>query len=68
MYPAVLATEFKRPTLLPATLKCTVQPPPSSPAAGYEGVLRAGGGKVEFAIMTEDLAKPVLTGRLYVQA
>jgi hypothetical protein len=50
-YPAVLESEFKRPTLLPATLR----------------MVRLGGSKegTRFAIMTGDGAKEVVTGRLH---
>lgn len=49
VYPAVVTTEFKRPTLLPATLKCVK-------------VHGGTSGGVEFIITTEDGAKPVLIG------
>ncbi len=52
-YPATLATEFKRPTLLPATLRVAV----SSKSAAAKGPL-------SFALLTEDGSKEVLTGTL----
>ncbi len=79
-YPALFETEFKRPTLLPATLKFAWQMPPTSakPAAAAEGgvlgpsvpqaaaAARTQAG-LSFAVLTDDeLAKEVLTGRLAV--
>ncbi|KXZ45866.1 hypothetical protein GPECTOR_50g660 [Gonium pectorale] len=64
-YPCVLSAEFKRPTLLPATLHCA-----------WRGALAVEGGATDprvalssvegarFAVLTEDRAKEVLTGSI----
>lgn len=57
IYPAVLETEFKRPTLLPATLLCAWDSPADVGAA-------ISGEGLRFAVLTEDSEKEVLVGRL----
>ena len=61
-YPAAFETEFKRPTPLPAKLKCV-----AAAAAGGGG--KRGGGKapLECAVLTGDGAKDVVVGRLTVK-
>ncbi|KAG2439596.1 hypothetical protein HXX76_004948 [Chlamydomonas incerta] len=73
-YPIVLSAEFKRPTLLPATLKCAwlgLAPAPGGGAAPWEQAVAAALGGAEgarFAVLTEDLGKEVLVGRVSCQA
>ncbi len=64
--PVTLSSEFHRPTLLPATLKCSVQPAPSG--QDYKSMMTAPGSKVAFAVRTEDQTKDVITGAIGVAA
>ncbi|KAG2502198.1 hypothetical protein HYH03_000685 [Edaphochlamys debaryana] len=70
-YPCVLSAEFKRPTLLPARLHCAWQavdaPGALDPAADPAAALASPAG-AGFAVLTEDLAKPVLVGAVCCHA
>eukprot|EP00198_Chlamydomonas_reinhardtii_P008742 XP_001698079.1 predicted protein [Chlamydomonas reinhardtii] len=78
-YPVVLSAEFKRPTLLPATLKCAWLglPPPAASAtaaaaagehaAAVAAALESAEG-ARFAVLTEDLGKEVLVGAVSCRA
>lgn len=65
-YPAVLQSEFKRPTLLPATLQLAWTLPCGSSSDGREALAKAAESAegVSFVVLTEDGAKEVLVGRL----
>lgn len=75
----VLSAEFKRPTLLPATLKCAWLglPPPAASAtaaaaagehaAAVAAALESAEG-ARFAVLTEDLGKEVLVGAVSCRA
>ncbi|KAJ9507188.1 hypothetical protein QJQ45_004811 [Haematococcus lacustris] len=58
-YPVALTADFKRPTLLPASLQFAWDPPTSAASA-----MSAGGQGVQFAVLTQDGGKEVLTGAL----
>ncbi|KAL6752969.1 hypothetical protein V8C86DRAFT_2737697 [Haematococcus lacustris] len=58
-YPVSLTADFKRPTLLPASLQFAWDPPTSAASA-----MSAGGQGVQFAVLTQDGGKEVLTGAL----
>ncbi|KAG2432414.1 hypothetical protein HYH02_012985 [Chlamydomonas schloesseri] len=81
-YPLVLSADFKRPTLLPATLKCAwlgLAPGAATGAAAAgagaaappsEAAVAAALGSAEgarFAVLTEDLGKEVLVGSVSCQ-
>ncbi|PNH06287.1 hypothetical protein TSOC_007346 [Tetrabaena socialis] len=59
-YPLVLSADFKRPTLLPATLHCGwLLPAGAAAAAALESEAGA-----SFAVLSEDRSKEVLVGRI----
>lgn len=61
-YPCTLAAEFKRPTLLPAKLQLAAHA--ERDLQGCTGGAWPAGGRLEFAVLTSDGGKEVLTGCL----
>ncbi|GFR42317.1 hypothetical protein Agub_g3224, partial [Astrephomene gubernaculifera] len=78
-YPCVLSADFKRPTLLPATLHCAWITPAATPAPG-EGAAAGGAAGFDpaaalaspegagFVVLTEDRCKEVLVGAVSCHA
>ncbi|GLC39080.1 hypothetical protein PLESTB_000009500 [Pleodorina starrii] len=60
-YPCALTAEFKRPTLLPATLHCAWLAGATGGAKGGAAALDSPTG-ARFAVLTSDLSKEVLVG------
>ena len=66
-FPATLSTEFKRPTMLPATLQAVLMGEAAKAAgSGKQAPLPATGAPLEAALLTGDGQKPVLTLSLMV--